>query len=31
VPELHFQLDRGLENAARIDALLGELKRGPAD
>jgi ribosome-binding factor A len=31
VPELHFELDRGLENAARIDALLGELKRGPAD
>jgi ribosome-binding factor A len=31
VPELHFELDRGLENAARIDALLGELKRGPPD
>ncbi|HTK42489.1 MAG TPA: 30S ribosome-binding factor RbfA [Gemmatimonadales bacterium] len=29
VPELHFELDRGLEHAARIDALLGEIKRGP--
>jgi ribosome-binding factor A len=28
VPELHFELDRGLEHAARINALLGELKRG---
>jgi ribosome-binding factor A len=29
VPELHFELDRGLEHAARIDALLDEIKRGP--
>lgn len=29
VPELHFELDRGLEHAARVDALLGEIKRGP--
>ena len=28
VPELHFELDRGLEHAARINALLGELTRG---
>jgi len=27
VPELHFELDRGLEHAARIGALLEELKR----
>ncbi|MGH7559863.1 MAG: 30S ribosome-binding factor RbfA [Gemmatimonadales bacterium] len=27
VPELHFELDRGLEHAARIDAMLAELKR----
>jgi ribosome-binding factor A len=26
-PELHFLLDRGLEHAARIDAILTELKR----
>lgn len=31
VPELHFELDRGIEHAARIDTLLGELKRGSAD
>jgi ribosome-binding factor A len=31
VPELHFELDRGLEHAARIETLLGELKRGPTD
>ncbi len=31
VPELHFEIDKGLEHAARIDALLGELKRGSAD
>ncbi len=31
VPELHFELDRGVEHAARIDALLAELKRGPQD
>ena len=29
VPELHFELDRGLEHAARIEALLDEIKRGP--
>ncbi|MDX2193675.1 MAG: 30S ribosome-binding factor RbfA [Gemmatimonadales bacterium] len=28
VPELHFELDRGLEHAARIDALLAGLARG---
>lgn len=27
VPELHFELDRGLEHAARINELLAELKR----
>lgn len=27
VPELHFELDRGLEHAARINALLAGLKR----
>lgn len=27
VPELHFELDRGLEHAARINAVLAELKR----
>jgi ribosome-binding factor A len=31
VPELHFELDRGLEHAARINALLGEIKRESAD
>ena len=31
VPELHIELDQGLEQAARIDALLGELKREAAD
>ena len=31
VPELHFELDRGLEHAARIGALLEELKRTPPD
>ena len=30
VPELHFELDRGVEHATRIDELLGEIKRGPA-
>jgi ribosome-binding factor A len=27
VPELHFELDRGLAHAARIDELLNELRR----
>ena len=27
VPELHFELDRGLEHAARINAVLADLKR----
>lgn len=27
VPEIHFALDRGLEHAARINALLAELNR----
>jgi ribosome-binding factor A len=31
VPELHFELDRGVEHAARIDALLAELKQGQRD
>ena len=26
-PELHFVLDRGLENASRIDAILEQIKR----
>jgi len=26
VPELHFELDRGLEKAARINQLLGEIR-----
>jgi len=26
VPELHFELDRGLQHAARINQLLGELR-----
>ncbi len=33
VPELHFELDRGLEKAARINQLLGEIRQeqpGPA-
>ncbi|MFZ5624687.1 MAG: 30S ribosome-binding factor RbfA [Gemmatimonadota bacterium] len=30
VPELHFELDRGLEHAARINAILQGLRR-PAD
>jgi ribosome-binding factor A len=28
VPELHFELDRGLEHAARINELLNTIKRG---
>ena len=31
VPELHFELDRGLEHAARINALLADLKREEGD
>jgi len=31
IPELHFQLDRGLEHAARINAVLADLKREPLD
>jgi ribosome-binding factor A len=27
VPELHFELDRGLDHAARINQLLAEIKR----
>ena len=27
VPELRFELDRGLEHAARINQILGELKQ----
>ena len=30
-PELHFVLDRTLERAARIDQLLGEIKRDEPD
>lgn len=29
VPELRFELDRGLEHAARINQILGELRREP--
>ena len=31
IPELHFQPDRGLEHAARINAVLADLKREPVD
>lgn len=31
VPELHFELDRGLEHAARINEVLASLKRGDTD
>ncbi len=31
VPELHFELDTGLEHAARIDRLLQELRREEQD
>lgn len=31
VPELHFELDQGLEHAARIDALLEEIRREERD
>ena len=30
-PELHFELDRGLEHAARINAMLADLKREASD
>lgn len=30
-PELHFELDRGLEHASRIDALLAEIRREGGD
>jgi len=31
VPELHFELDKGLEHAARINNLLGDLRREERD
>ena len=31
VPELHFELDKGLEHAARINELLGEMRREGQD
>jgi ribosome-binding factor A len=31
VPELHFELDQGLEHAARIDALLEAIRREARD
>jgi ribosome-binding factor A len=31
VPELHFELDRGLEHAARINELLNTIKREDSD
>ncbi len=31
VPELHFELDRGLEHAARINEVLASLKREEPD
>ena len=31
VPELHFELDKGLEHAARINALLGDIHREEPD
>lgn len=31
VPELHFELDRGLEHAARINQLLNTIRREGAD
>jgi ribosome-binding factor A len=31
IPELHFELDRGLEHAVRINAVLAELKREAGD
>jgi len=31
IPELHFELDRGFEHAARINAMLADLKREAED
>lgn len=31
VPQLHFELDKGLEHAARIEALLADLRREAKD
>ena len=31
VPELHFELDKGLEHAARINELLEEIRREESD
>jgi ribosome-binding factor A len=31
VPELHFEIDRGLEHAARINALLADMKKEEQD
>ncbi len=31
VPELHFELDRGMEHAARINAVLADIKRETPD
>jgi ribosome-binding factor A len=31
VPELHFELDKGLEHAARINSVLADLKREEPD
>ena len=31
IPELHFELDRGLEHATRINAVLADLKREAED
>ncbi len=31
VPELHFELDQGLEHATRIEALLSAIRREPRD
>ena len=31
VPELHFQIDRGAEHAARINTVLAELRRETSD
>ena len=31
VPELHFELDKGVEHAARIEELLGSIRREEQD